>query len=33
MNTAGALLSLLVAAWLLSMTFFGGLAHRLSQVA
>lgn len=33
MSTPGALLVLLAAVWLVSMTFFGGLAHRLSQVA
>lgn len=30
MSTAGALFALLVAAWLFTMTFWGGLAHRVS---
>jgi hypothetical protein len=29
-STPAALLLLLVSAWLVSMTFFGGLAHRLA---
>lgn len=31
--SAGGLLMLLIAAWLVSMTFFGGLAHRLTRTA
>lgn len=32
-STPAAVLVLLVAVWLVSMTFFGGLAHKLSQAA
>lgn len=30
MSTPAAILLLVIAAWLVSMTFFGGLAHRLA---